>query len=112
HSSIERREQPRRAGPNDRDIFRVLHRANASVVLVIGLLAAACASSGSKQPGALGWSLGGEAHVFVAGDRYARDLYHELTGSRSLGDSLVRRELVAVEVRKARDATVLSAGGA
>ena len=82
------------------------------MVLVIGLLAGACASSGSEQPGALGWSLGGEAHVFVAGDRYARDLYHELTGSRSLGDSLARRELVAVEARKARDATVLSAGGA
>ena len=80
------------------------------MVLVIGLLA--CASSGSKPRGALGWSLGGEAHVFVAGDRYARDLYRDLTGSRSLSDSLARRELVAVEARKAHNATVLSAGGA
>lgn len=77
---------------------------------MIGLLA--CASSGGKHPGALGWSLGGEAHVFVAGDRYARDFYRDLTGSRSLTDSLARRELVAVEARKPRNATVLSAGGA
>ena len=79
------------------------------MVLVIGLLG--CASSGSKPRGALGWSLGGEAHVFVAGDRYARDLYRALTGSRSLSDSLARRELVAVEARKTQNATVLSAGG-
>lgn len=78
------------------------------MVLVIGLLA--CASSGGNR-GALGWSLGGEAHVFVAGDRYARDLYRELTGSRSLTDSLARRELLAVEARKTHNATVLSAGG-
>lgn len=80
------------------------------MVLVIGLLA--CASSGGDQPGALGWSLGGEAHVFVAGDRYARDLYRDLTGSRSLGNALTGREVVPVEVRKTRNATVLSAGGA
>jgi hypothetical protein len=77
---------------------------------MIGLLA--CASSGDEHPGALGWSLGGEAHVFVAGDRYARDFYRDLTGSRGLNDSLTRRELVAVEVRKPHTATVLSAGGA
>ena len=84
------------------------------MVLVIGLLAGACASSGSKQPGALGWSLGGEAHVFVAGDRYARDLYRELTGigGGGLSDSLARRELVTVEAGKTRSATVLSANGA
>ena len=79
------------------------------MVLVIGLLA--CASA-DTHPGALGWSLGGEAHVFVAGDRYARDFYRDLTGSGALNDSLARRELVAVEVRKTRQATVLSAGGA
>ena len=79
------------------------------MVLVIGLLACA---SGGKHAGALGWSLGGEAHVFVAGDRYARDFYRELTGSRSLTDSLARRELVAVEARRTHNATVLSAGGA
>lgn len=77
---------------------------------MIGLLA--CASSGDEHPGALGWSLGGEAHVFVAGDRYARDFYRDLTGSRALNDSLTRRELVAVEVRTPHTATVLSAGGA
>jgi len=77
---------------------------------MIGLLA--CASSGSRPRGALGWSLGGEAHVFVAGDRYARDLYRDLTGSGSLADSLERRALVAVEARKTRNATVFSAGGA
>jgi hypothetical protein len=82
------------------------------VVLWIGLLAGACASSGSKHPGALGWSLGGEAHVFVAGDRYARDFYRELTGTGGLNDSLARRALVAVEAAKPRSATVLSAQGA
>ena len=82
------------------------------MVLLIGLLAGACASSGSTQPGALGWSLGGEAHVFVASDRYARDLYRELTGGGGLGDSLARRPLLAVEARKPRSATVLSASGA
>lgn len=76
----------------------------------MGLLA--CASAGDKNPGALGWSLGGEAHVFVAGDRYARDFYRELTGSRGLSDSLARHDLVAVEARKPHNATVLSAEGA
>ena len=84
------------------------------MVLLIGLLAGACASSGSRHPGALGWSLGGEAHVFIAGDRYARDFYRELTGTGGLSDSLARRALVAVEAppRKPRSATVLSASGA
>jgi hypothetical protein len=78
------------------------------VLLVLGLLA--CASGG--QPAALGWSLGGEAHVFVTGDRFARDFYRELTGSGRLSDSLARRPLIAVEARIARSATVLSASGA
>jgi hypothetical protein len=82
------------------------------VVLLIGLLAAACASSGNEPPGALGWSLGGEAHVFVAGDRYAREFYRELTGSSGLTDSLARRPLVAVAAGASRSATVLSANGA
>jgi hypothetical protein len=82
------------------------------VVLLIGLLAAACASSANEQPGALGWSLGGEAHVFVAGDRYAREFYRELTGAGGLTDSLARRSLVAVEATRPRSATVLSANGA
>ncbi|HXO85563.1 MAG TPA: hypothetical protein VN803_08550, partial [Gemmatimonadales bacterium] len=84
------------------------------MVLLIGLLAAACASSGNRQLGALGWSLGGEAHVFVASDRYARDFYRELTGidGGGLSDSLARRALVAVDARKPRSATVLSASGA
>ncbi len=80
------------------------------MLLVLGLLA--CALPGSRQPAALGWSLGGEAHVFVAGDRFAQDFYRELTGSGRLADSLARRPLVAVEARKARSATVLSASGA
>lgn len=78
------------------------------MLLVLGLLA--CARGG--RPAALGWSLGGEAHVFVAGDRFARDFYRQLTGSGRLSDSLARRPLVAVEARKARGATVLSASGA
>jgi hypothetical protein len=82
------------------------------VVLLIGLLAQGCASSASTPPGALGWSLGGEAHVFVAGDRYARDLYRELTGTGGLTDSLAQRTLVAVEAGKPRSATVLSGSGA
>jgi hypothetical protein len=78
------------------------------VLLVLGLLA--CATG--RQPAALGWSLGGEAHVFVAGDRFARDFFHQLTGRGGLSDSLARRTLVAVEARQARSATVLSASGA
>lgn len=80
------------------------------MLLVLGLLA--CALPGSRQPAALGWSLGGEAHVFFVGDRFARAFYRELTGSGRLADSLARRSLVAVAARKARSATVLSASGA
>ncbi|OLD18593.1 MAG: hypothetical protein AUJ01_07280 [Acidobacteria bacterium 13_1_40CM_3_65_5] len=50
--------------------------------------------------------------MFVVGDRFARDFYHQLTGSRHLSDSLDRRGLVAVEDRRAQSATVLSASGA
>jgi hypothetical protein len=78
------------------------------VVLVLGLLACA----GSRHPAALGWSLGGEAHVFVASDRFARDLYQDLTGNGRLSDSLERRPLLPVEARRSRSATVLSASGA
>lgn len=78
------------------------------MLIVLGLLA--CASSG--QFGALGWSLGGEAHVFIADDRFAREFYRQLTGNNRLTDTLERRLLVAVEMRKARSATVLSAKGA
>ena len=77
------------------------------MLLVLGLLA--CASDG--QHAALGWSLGGEAHVFVTGDRFARDFYRELTGSGRLSDSLGQRPLLAVDARS-RGATVLSANGA
>ena len=81
------------------------------MVLLLGLLA--CASASGQQPrGALGWSLGGEAHVFVASDRYARDFYRELTTKGGLSDSLARRALVTVEPRTPRIATVLSAYGA
>ena len=92
-----------------------MHRANASVVISLGLLA--CASGGGGGGGgghgaALGWSLGGEAHVFVADDRFARDFYRELTGSGRLQDTLAERPLIAVEPRAVRGATVLSARGA
>jgi hypothetical protein len=52
--------------------------------------------------------------VFIAGDRYARDFYRELTGTSggALSDSLARRPLVAVDAAKSRGATVLSANGA
>ncbi len=79
------------------------------MVLLIGLLA--CASSSSTQPGALGWSLGGEAHVFVADDRFARDFYRLLTGTGRLEDSLEGHQIIAVEPRSVRGATVLSARG-
>ncbi|HYX82924.1 MAG TPA: hypothetical protein VE714_11065 [Gemmatimonadales bacterium] len=79
-------------------------------MIALGLLVAACA--GNRPPAALGWSLGGEAHVFVTGDRFARDLYHQLTGRRDLSDSLRHRPLVAVEVPKRETATVLSMSGA
>lgn len=50
--------------------------------------------------------------MFVAGDRYARDLYQELTGSGGLSDSLERHALIAVDAGTARSATVLSTHGA
>src|SRR5688500_3348759 len=93
HSRVKRREQSRRAGADDRDIFRVLHRANASVVLVLGLLA--CAPY-RGSPTALGWSLGGEAHVFVAGVRFPRHKHPLLPGGDPLLDSLSKRSLVPV----------------
>jgi len=74
----------------------------------LGLLA--CASGGPHA--ALGWSLGGEAHVFITGDRFARDFYQQLTGTRRLFDTLHLRPLVAVEARRAESVTVLSANGA
>lgn len=51
--------------------------------------------------------------MFVASDRFARNLYHDLTGNGGsrLTDSLRHRALVAVEVRKAETATVLSVSG-
>jgi hypothetical protein len=85
-----------------------LHRANATLLLVLGLLA--CASDGPHA--ALGWSLGGEAHVFVADDRFARDLYRQLTHNKDLMDALEGRPLVAVDARNSSSVTVLSANGA
>ncbi len=78
------------------------------MLLVLGLLA--CASGG--QHAALGWSLGGEAHVFITGNRFARNFYQQLTSDRHLLDSLQHRVLVAVDARAAESATVLSAYGA
>jgi hypothetical protein len=79
---------------------------------VLGLLACACAPS--RRPAALGWSLGGEAHVFVAGNRFARDLYRQLTngGGGDLSDSLSRKSLLAIDPKNRHTATVLSASGA
>jgi hypothetical protein len=74
----------------------------------LGLLA--CASGG--QHAALGWSLGGEAHVFVADDRFARDFYRQLSRGKELMDALEGRPLVAVDARDSRGVTVLSANGA
>jgi len=90
-----------------------LHRANASLLLVIGLLAEvlSCASGGTGAHAALGWSLGGEAHVFIADDRFARDLYHQLTG-HDLEVALLEAPLVAVDAREPRSVTVLSTSGA
>ena len=80
------------------------------MLLVLGLLA--CAGRG--QHAALGWSLGGEAHVFVADDRFARDFYRQLRGGsgKNVMDALEGHSLVAVDARRARSATVLSANGA
>lgn len=50
--------------------------------------------------------------MFVPGDRFARDLFRQLTGSNALADSLAHRSLIAVEGRASRGATVLSASGA
>lgn len=74
----------------------------------MGLLA--CASG--RQRAALGWSLGGEVHVFVADDRFARDFYRQLIHVRNLMDTLKGRALVAVDARNSRSVTVLSAHGA
>lgn len=89
-----------------------MHRANASVVIVLGLLAEAGACATGGPHAALGWSLGGEAHVFIADDRFARDFYRQLTGKRSLMGELAGQPLVAVEASGDRSATVLSANGA
>ena len=78
------------------------------MLLVLGLLA--CASGGQRA--ALGWSLGGEAHVFVADDRFARDFYRQLTHGKNLTDALEGRPLVAVDGRGSNSVTVLSANGA
>ncbi|MFN2570428.1 MAG: hypothetical protein ABR537_02280 [Gemmatimonadales bacterium] len=78
------------------------------MLLVLGLLA--CAAR--REPAALGWSLGGEAHVFYPGDRFARDYYRSVTGSSHLSDTLTRRPLVAIQPRHQRSAKVFSANGA
>lgn len=77
--------------------------------MLIGLGLLACASA--RRPAALGWSLGGEAHVFVVDDRFARDFYRTLTGSGRLADNLEGHELISVEPGTVRGATVLSARG-
>lgn len=66
--------------------------------------------AGTGKTAALGWSLGGEAHVFLVGDRQARALYESLTGRDHLTDSLAARPLIAVAASGA--ATILSANGA
>ena len=76
------------------------------MVLTLGLLACA-----PHRPAALGWSLGGEAHVFIAGDKLARDWYRRLTRGGALADALARRPLIAVEDRAGTVATVLSSTG-
>jgi len=79
--------------------------------VLIGLGLLACASA--RQYGALGWSLGGEAHVFVADDRFSRDYYERLTGSTHLRDSLARRPLIPLPPPRARRrAQVFAASGA
>jgi hypothetical protein len=76
------------------------------VVAVLGLLACA-----PHRPAALGWSLGREAHVFIAGDKLARDWYRRLGRRGALRDALARRPLIAVEDRAGTAATVLSSSG-
>jgi hypothetical protein len=86
-----------------------LHRANASVLIALGLLACGAA----RQHGALGFSLGGEAHVFVADDRFSRSYYERLTGSTHLKDSLARRALIPLPPpRSRRRAQVFASSGA
>ena len=76
-------------------------------------LFAACGGGSRRAPvAALGWSLGGEAHVFVAGDGFARDWYRDLTGSAALAESLAQKPLIAVGERAPRAATILSSHGA
>ena len=87
-----------------------MRRASA-LILCVGM--AACAGGSRRaQVAALGWSLGGEAHVFVAGDGFARDWYRDLTGSAALAESLATRPLIAVGERAPRSATILSSHGA
>jgi hypothetical protein len=74
----------------------------------VGLLG--CARGGPHA--ALGWSLGGEAHVFVADDRFARDFYRQLSHGKDLLNALEGRPLVAVDARNSSSVTVLSANGA
>lgn len=78
------------------------------MLVVLGLLG--CASG--RPHAALGWSLGGEAHVFVADDRFARDFYRQLTHNSDLMDTLAGQPLVAVDARNSSSLTVLSANGA
>ena len=70
------------------------------------------ACAGGRHRAALGWSLGGEAHVFIADDDFARSFYHQLTGKRDLMDALEGHQLIAVDGRNTRSATVLSSNGA
>jgi hypothetical protein len=77
--------------------------------VLIGLGLLACGSA--RHQGALGWSLGGEAHVFLADDHFARDFYDRLTGSTHLTDSLARRSLIPVPPGPQRSAQVFSASG-
>jgi hypothetical protein len=81
--------------------------------LILWIPIAACAGGSRRtQVAALGWSLGGEAHVFVAGDGFAREWYRDLTGSAALAESLAQKPLIAVDERAPRAATILSSHGA
>lgn len=84
----------------------------ASALILCAGIAACAGGSRRAQVAALGWSLGGEAHVFVAGDAFARDWYRDLTGSSALAESLAIRPLIAVGERAPRAATILSSHGA
>jgi hypothetical protein len=69
---------------------------------------------------ALGWSLGGEVHLLVPGDDFARALYERIEGARPYDSAFIRRPLITFDAdslrRDARDdpaaATILSSGGA